>query len=187
MKKYYLFVLLLSIASVCFSQTTDSVQYVIDKYIVEGRSATYVSLYDMPGLSQKEIKDLVIKKLSTDPKLSIIQASISDDQIEGSFKDLPIDFRKYGYKWGNVALWILHPASASFTIQFKENKYRVVLKGIKTTVATNSMEFNFNNDFVNKSGKLSAVDKDNSRRSYYSFGKTMDGMFDVRTKSKNDW
>jgi len=185
MKK--IIVILLFISPLLASAQTDSLQTVIDNYIVENKVVTYSKVYDFPELKLDQIKELAIKQFSSDARLLLQQSSISMQQISGTFSNLSIDFKKFGFKWGNVAVWILHPASGTFVIQFKDGKYRVVVKNIQLNVNP-SFKFDFNTDFSTNEGKLSSVNNMGMRRSYYSFGKNMDEMFELKKESNNkDW
>ncbi|MFM6954428.1 MAG: hypothetical protein ACKOWL_05530 [Sphingobacteriaceae bacterium] len=179
--KKNLFFLVLFLPLIITAQT-DSLQTVIDNYLVNGKAITYVKVYDLPGLNQSQVKELIIKGMNFNPLLSISQTTISENQIVGSFSNLTIDFRKYGFRWGEMAVWVGQPASASFALQFKEGKYRLILKDVKLYI------FDFNSDFVDKAGKLSGTDNPRMRKSYYSFGKTMNDLFDFAKQSENkDW
>jgi len=182
--KSLLLMLSLIIATNGMSQKMDSTKSIVDKYVVENNAVSYITPFDLPGKTKKEIKELAINKFTTDPRLSIISASISDDQITGSFKDLEINYKKYGYKWSNITVWLIHPMTAEFVIQFKDDKYRVIVKNVKSVVAANQMSLPLN-DFVDKNGKLPT--SNNTLRSFYAFGKTMDDIFDVKNDSKKDW
>jgi len=167
-------IILLFISPLLASAQTDSLQTVINNYVIDNGSVTYVKVYDLPGLNQNQVKELIIKGMNFNPILSISQTTISEDQIVGSFSNITIDVRKYGFRWGEMAVWVGQPASHSFALQFKDGKYRLILK--------------FSSDFVDKAGKLWATDIPRMRKSYYSFGKTMDELFDFTKESKNkDW
>ncbi len=168
------------------SQAGDSIQYIIDKYKVENRAVTYVTVYDLQGKTQQDIKNLAIKAFSTNPKLSITQASISEDQISGTISNFAIDYRKYGFKWGNMAVWALHPAFADFIVQFKDGRYRVIIKAIKTVVNPN-LSFEFNSDFATKENTLGGINNKTAQRGYYSFGKSMDELFQINQTKDAEW
>jgi hypothetical protein len=167
-------IILLFISPLLASAQTDSLQTVIDNYVIDNESVTYVKVFDFPELKLDQIKELAIKQFSSDTRLSLQQSSISMQQISGTFSNLSIDFKKFGFKWGNVTVWILQPFSGTFVIQFKDGKYRVVVKNIGLT--------------ANNEGKLPSVNNMGMRRSYYSFGKNMDEMFELKKESNNkDW
>jgi hypothetical protein len=172
----------LVIATQGLPQDLDSTKDIVDKYVVENNTVTYVTTFDLPEKTQKEIREMIIDKTSNDSRMSILQTSISENQISGSFKDLEIDVRRFGYKWLNVTSFILHPMAANFTIQFKDYKYRVIIKNVKAFVDPKSYidlnAFAVKNQLFNSKGAL---------RTYYAFGKTMDEIFDINNYSKKDW
>jgi len=116
----------LAVATNCIGQSFDSTKYIVAKYVVENNSVTYITAYELPAKLERESKDLVINKTSEDSRLSILQASISENQISGSFEDLEINFKRFGYNLANVTIWTIHPVSADFAIQFNDNKYRAM-------------------------------------------------------------
>jgi hypothetical protein len=184
--KNFLLIFTILLSTSTYAQT-DSLQNVLHKYIVENGNVTYITVFDFPGKSKEQIKDMVTKQLSSNPILSIIQASISPDQLEASFSNYTVNYKKYGFKWGNTGVWVYHPAQGNFTVQFKDDKYRVIVKAVKFVVS-NQLVFNFNSDFATKDNKLRNIENANQRRAYYAFGKNMDEMFDTRNQAaSSNW
>lgn len=164
---------------------TDSLQYIIDKYVVDGKIVTYINSVDLPNKKQDEIRTIAVKQLSSNSRLSIIQASISENQIEGSFTEMVLEYKKYGMKKANTGMWVFYPISGNFTMQFKDGKYRTIIKAVKSVVSPEII-FSFNGNFVNK-GILRNLDDNASRRAYYVFGRNMDDLFDISKATKSDW
>lgn len=168
------------------SQTVDSLQKIIDNFKVENKTVSYVSVHTIEGTTKDELKKLMLRKLSSDSKLTISSSITIDDQIDGAFKELVLDYKKYGFSYFNIASWILHPASGSFTIQFKDDRYRIIIKGIQFEVQRDII-FDFNKDFVDKDGKLASTHKLNMRRSYFTLGSTFESWFKIDKAKKDDW
>lgn len=167
-----------------FSQKTDSLQKIINNFVAEGNAVTYVSVHDAPGMKIGEIKKTLVGSIASNPLLTS-GANSTLDQIEGTFNDYNIDFKKYGFKWGNVAVWALHPASGGFTIQIKDGKYRVIVKGIKTR-ASKDMIFDMNSDFA-KNGVIGNTKSDTMRRAFFALGMTFEEWFTLDEKSRGEW
>lgn len=185
--KKTLFTILLLIPFVGFSQVTDSISAYLDGYETVGKSLIYTQVYELPGKTQTEIKQLLIKTFSNVPKLSIVQASLTDDQFVTDIQNHMVDYRKYGGKWGSTATWIIHPFFGDATFQIKDGKYRVVVKNVRS-VSTPYVLFSFNSDFVKKDGTIWGVDTKIGRQGYYYFARSMNELFDVtKYSTQSNW
>ena len=82
---------------------------------------TYKKVFEM---NEFEKTDLV-KYLKSLSNISIIN---HENEIEGELKDLRINFKKYGK--GGYPGFLRYSLSSDITIQFKDNRYRLILKNI---------------------------------------------------------
>jgi hypothetical protein len=70
------------------------------------------------------------KYYASQPKIKNLQ--IFDTYITGEFENEILDYRKYGRKWGNTpVLFNNYSFSGKVMIEFKSDKYRVTVFGIK--------------------------------------------------------
>lgn len=76
------------------------------------------------------------KYYTSQPRVKNIQ--VFDNYITGEFEDEVLDYRKYGRNWASTPiLFINYHFSGKIKVEFKEDKYRLTVFGIKS-VAINS-------------------------------------------------
>ena len=71
-------------------------------------------------------KESVINYLKT---LSNFDISNTDNDIEGTLKDMKVNFKKYG-KGGGYPIFLRHSLSSDIRIQLKDDRYRIVISSI---------------------------------------------------------
>ena len=71
-------------------------------------------------------KESVINYLKT---LSNFDISNTDNDIEGTLKDMKVNFKKYG-KGSGYPIFLRHSLSSDIRIQLKDDRYRVVISSI---------------------------------------------------------
>jgi len=113
--KKILYILLL-ITTPLFSQSKSNFEVELDGNIV------YKNIFEI-GNSKKED---VLKYLKTLSNFTILD---SENDIIGEIKDLRINFKKYGNSSG-YPIFLRFSLSSDVLIQFKDNRYRVILKNI---------------------------------------------------------
>lgn len=181
MKKILIFLLLVSFRS--FAQSEEEMNLVIDNYVVNGSSLNYAKVYEVPGLTSDEIKEKLIQAFTSKSKISLIQASISGNQFVAKLSDYDIDYKKYGLKWGNTVVFILHPLYADVTFQVKDGRYRVLVSNMKT--ANSSIEFELDDMISN--GQLKGLHRPNLVKTYYALGMNLNDFFKLSEQIDNDW
>lgn len=184
MKKIITIFLLLPLGA--FAQIPDSVQVVLANYTVSERTVTYSKVYDVPGKSAAEIKNILVSSFSGVPRVTLNQNTISDNQVVGTLTDHMINFRKYGGKWGTTSIWVQYPISGKFTFQIKDNKYRVVVTDIIST-ASPALIYSFNADFATKENTLRGVSSKTGYLGYYYFAKSVDELFTAQKPLQDNW
>ncbi|MGJ1499661.1 hypothetical protein ACR79R_20280 [Sphingobacterium spiritivorum] len=76
----------------------------------------------------------------------LVNVELIDSVIVGDISELSLMYKEAGLKWGNTAVYVSGMNTfASFKIDFKENRYRVTISGIKMTMKS-SLERNRNNE-----------------------------------------
>lgn len=165
---------------------SDSVNRYLDGYSVVGKSLIYTAVYEMPELKQAQIKDLLIKTFSNVPSISIVQASLSDDQFVSSFTDHRVDIKKYGGSWGTTQVWVQQSNNGVASFQVKDGKYRVIIKDVKIVIDSR-FSWSFNTDFVKNNGDIRNTDSESGRKAYYYFARSMYDLFDVKNHKTTDW
>ena len=106
--------------SVAHSQITS-----YKNFMIEDREVVYRLVNDT-----SVSVDVYVQFLETLSTVKINQ--VYDDYIIAEFNNLPVDFRRYGYKWGNTPILVqTYDTSGKLRIDFKNDKYRITLQGIK--------------------------------------------------------
>lgn len=173
--------ILLIITTPLFSQTQNNFEVETDGNII------YKNIFEL-GDSNKENLLNYLKTLSN------ITISESENDIVGEIKDLRINTKKYGNGSG-FPIFLRESLSSDFLIQFKDNRYRVILKNIgflddvslySQTTFKDSDNFTYLTEFY--------VKNDGTLRSGKMVEKTLDVMnnhftdlFTYKVVIDNDW
>ena len=142
----------------------------------------------MNEFEKKDLKDY----LNSLSNFSIVN---SENEIIGQLKDLRINFKKYGK--GGFPSFLRNSLSSDVTIQFKDNRYRLILKNIgflddysygytiSTLTVIDSDNFTLLSEYyVKKDGTLK--DGKMVERTLDVMDKHFSDLFSVR-KIKEDW
>ena len=111
--RYYVFLFLLL--------TTSGFSQISNFQVESDGNISYKKIFEMNEFEKNDLIDY----LNSLSNFSIIS---SENEILGQIKDLRINFKKYGK--GGYPVFLRNSLSSDVIIQFKDNRYRLILKNI---------------------------------------------------------
>lgn len=97
-------------------------------YKLDGGQITFDQVYNCDSMSVEQIESMLTRSI---PIIKGVKDFRKEDKvITCRFDKALIDYRKYGAKWGTTPVVLNHPFEANVTVQWKDNKYRVILTNI---------------------------------------------------------
>ena len=123
-----LFIILLILASfAAYSQSEVSAPYQYVK--LDDNQVIYERVFLVEEKSAAEIEKMLTAGVSRVKNLK----GFSKDQgvITGKIEECYIDYKKYGGKWGNTAVYMNHPFFANVSVVWKDGRYRVTLSNME--------------------------------------------------------
>ncbi len=126
----------------------------VSNFEIENGDVVYKRTFDISNLNSDELKNKYLKFLETIPNVSVIKED--DSQINAEISDNYINYKVYGIKTMGAGM-IAYPFFSKLIIQFKDGKYRLVVRNIyidnkSVGILFSGMEANshFKNFLLNK-------------------------------------
>jgi hypothetical protein len=116
--KKLLLPLLLFFSIAVQAQTT----YLSDFYLEDG-SVIYKKVFET-----KADKDTFLKQLLTTTGIGGVEEK--GDMLIGELKNMKSDYKKHGGSWGSSALVLNHDIFGNFIIEFKDDRYRLIISNM---------------------------------------------------------
>ena len=162
-----------------------------------GYAQKYIdTLYNFKVQNEKLIWQKVYDLKTDNPKSNFIKSVISnikktdlqefEETLTFEIKDDEIDFKKYGGKWGNTAIFVQYPQNYLVVVEFKDKRYRVTIKSITVDFTEPGAGTTELTDLVvkRKVGKIKNREILTKALSYYD--KHFDSKFLIKNE-KDEW
>lgn len=121
MKRLLLFILfLLPLIGLAQGNTT------VGNFKLEDQKLAHVYVYE--PTDTVNVRQKVYQQLSMNPQFHNIQNE--GNSITAEIKDMKIDYKKYGGKWGNTPAMLNYPINGRLLVEFKDGRYRTIVQGI---------------------------------------------------------
>lgn len=136
-----------------------------------------------------EVKDTTvdIERLLTlnIPKIKNIRDyNKTGEIITARIGEAEIDYKRYGGKWANTWLYVIHPMYADVIIVWKDRKYRVTVSNIIFIPYGSRFSLNFSEDMLKKKGTMFDTKEIVVRSSKY-VESTLSEMFEIKEINDN--
>jgi hypothetical protein len=122
---------------------------------IDNEQVVFDKIYQADSLEGSMVKSFLISSV---PKLKDVKdILVSDEIITAKIRNAEIDFKKYGGKWANTPVFLLHPMNADVSFYWKNGRYRVLLSSIEFLMPTlgNTREPFKLTDIITKNGTFS--------------------------------
>jgi hypothetical protein len=109
----------------------------------------------------------------------------TSDIITAKIKDALIDYKKYGGKWGNTAVFLNHPFFGDVSIVWKDKKYRITISNMYFNTAGFGI-MKCSDLFTKKRGTELDTSKTMVTAGQY-IEKYLSDLFQLNETKKEDW
>ncbi|ACU61336.1 hypothetical protein [Chitinophaga pinensis] len=96
--------------------------------VIQDGQVLFEEIYKLDSVASEDVK-LRLSQYVPGIK-NLVDYHLEGDVITARFSGAMIDYRKYGGKWGNTAVYLNHPFSANINIVWKEGKYKAAVTNI---------------------------------------------------------
>lgn len=125
MRRIIFFLYALLITSYCYSQNASPYKCL---KLDEGGNLIFEQVYECDSLNSDEVKSMLSSYV---PSISSFKDYQQDGKvITGTITAGMVDYKKYGGKWSNTAIFLNWPFSANVNFQWKDGRYKVTVTNI---------------------------------------------------------